>query len=174
MPVLPLVASRIVIPGLRSPDASAASIMLRAMRSLTEPEGLVFSTLAQISTSGLGLTRWIGTNWVPPMVSSTPLAAGTVTSTAVAPALTDPDPSNNEATQATTVEPEADPLTLLSIDGSSDRLRIVDPGSGAILSSRSITLSGEIIEGGNGLATHPATGDCGPCCGSPASSGASW
>ena len=40
------VGSTIVPPGLSSPDASAASIMRRAMRSFTDPPGLRYSTLA--------------------------------------------------------------------------------------------------------------------------------
>ncbi len=40
MPVLPLVGSMMVMPGLSLPDFSASWIMWRAMRSLTEPPGL--------------------------------------------------------------------------------------------------------------------------------------
>ena len=40
MPVLPLVASTMVPPGLSSPDASAASIIETPMRSLTLLAGL--------------------------------------------------------------------------------------------------------------------------------------
>ena len=40
MPVLPDVASTTVPPGLRSPDASAASMIATPMRSLTELAGL--------------------------------------------------------------------------------------------------------------------------------------
>ncbi len=40
MPVLPLVASTTVPPGRRSPEASAASSIATAMRSLTLAEGL--------------------------------------------------------------------------------------------------------------------------------------
>ena len=36
-----------VPPGRRAPEASASSIILRAMRSLTEPPGLTYSTLAR-------------------------------------------------------------------------------------------------------------------------------
>ena len=45
MPVLPLVASMMVFSGVSSPAASAASIMARAGRSLTEPPGLKYSSL---------------------------------------------------------------------------------------------------------------------------------
>ncbi len=92
-------------------------------------------------------------------VDVTTLVAGSVTNTAYAPALNDPDPANNEAVQVTTVLPGATTPTLLSIDGHSDRLRVVDAGSGATLASSTLTLAGEIIYGGNGLATHPATGE---------------
>jgi hypothetical protein len=47
MPVLPLVASTIVVrPGSIRPSASAASIIATPMRSLTEPPGLNISSLA--------------------------------------------------------------------------------------------------------------------------------
>ncbi len=88
----------------------------------------------------------------------TPLAAGSLTNTALAPALTDPDPTNNQAEAVTTVLPAAEAPSLLSVDGFSNRLRIIDPGSGATLDSTTLTLPGEIIEGSNGLATHPTTG----------------
>ena len=51
-PVLPDVGSMIVPPGGSAPDASAASTMRSAIRSLTDPPGLKYSTLA--STAG----RW--------------------------------------------------------------------------------------------------------------------
>ena len=47
MPVLPDVGSTIVPPGRSAPDFSAASIMRTAMRSLTEPPGLKYSTFAR-------------------------------------------------------------------------------------------------------------------------------
>src|SRR3954462_8337647 len=50
MPVLPLVGSTIVPPGLSAPLASAASTMRTAIRSFTDPPGLRYSSLA--STSG--------------------------------------------------------------------------------------------------------------------------
>ena len=53
-----------VPPGLSSPDASAASTILRAMRSFTEPPGLRYSTLARTvaatpSVTELSLTRGV-------------------------------------------------------------------------------------------------------------------
>src|SRR4051794_38995831 len=45
-PVLPEVGSTIVPPGRSAPEASAASIIRTAIRSLTEPPGLKYSTLA--------------------------------------------------------------------------------------------------------------------------------
>jgi hypothetical protein len=51
MPVLPLVASTIVVrPGSIRPSASAAAIIATPMRSLTEPPGLSISSLAKIPT----------------------------------------------------------------------------------------------------------------------------
>ena len=50
IPVLPLVASTTVCPGFKSPDRSAASMIFKANRSLTEPAGLKDSTLTYIST----------------------------------------------------------------------------------------------------------------------------
>src|SRR4051794_31110657 len=51
MPVLPLVASTIVVrPGSIRPSASAASIIATPMRSLTDPPGLNISSLANSST----------------------------------------------------------------------------------------------------------------------------
>src|ERR1700742_553449 len=54
-PVLPEVGSTIVPPPESSPAFSADWIIRRAMRSLTEPPGLKYSTLA--STSGPGPAR---------------------------------------------------------------------------------------------------------------------
>ena len=54
MPVLPLVGSRIVAPGVSTPDFSASSIIRSAGRSLIEPVGLRSSSLAQRRTSGDG------------------------------------------------------------------------------------------------------------------------
>src|SRR5262249_16713973 len=62
MPVLPLVASTTVWPGLSEPSRSAASITPSASRSLTEPSGLNASTLAyRLTPSGASLLmRTIG------------------------------------------------------------------------------------------------------------------
>lgn len=49
MPVLPLVASTTVCPGLSAPLRSASSITARASRSLTEPSGLKASILTHSS-----------------------------------------------------------------------------------------------------------------------------
>ena len=48
MPVLPEVGSMMTEPGFSRPVASASSIMALAMRSLTEPAGLKYSSLARI------------------------------------------------------------------------------------------------------------------------------
>src|SRR3546814_1424633 len=56
LPVLPLVASTIVSPGLSRPCCSAFSTMYQAMRALIEPEGFMNSSLANtpsISSSGV-------------------------------------------------------------------------------------------------------------------------
>jgi hypothetical protein len=56
LPVLPLVASTMVSPGLIAPVSSARSMMYLAMRALMEPEGLRNSHLANtpsISSSGV-------------------------------------------------------------------------------------------------------------------------
>ncbi len=72
--MLPLVGSTIVPPGRSSPLCSAASIMRRAIRSLTDPPGLKYSTLARTVawmpavtlrslTSGVLPTRLIIESW---------------------------------------------------------------------------------------------------------------
>ena len=69
IPVFPLVASMIVPPGLRRPSRSAASIMLRPMRSLTLPPGFSDSSFTSISAQffcGMRFSRMIG---VLPMTS---------------------------------------------------------------------------------------------------------
>src|SRR5687768_1034347 len=70
-PVLPEVGSTMVPPGLSSPDFSAASIIRAAIRSLTLPPGLTYSTLA--STSGLrpSATAFSRTSGVLPIRSVT-------------------------------------------------------------------------------------------------------
>src|SRR3990172_3405144 len=71
MPVLPLVGSTMVSPGLIRPSRSAASIMLRAIRSLMLPAGLCDSTLATTSAAPSWTTRLSRTMGVPPIRSST-------------------------------------------------------------------------------------------------------
>src|SRR5574343_374914 len=56
MPVLPEVASISVSPGLMSPRASAWTIIDRAGRSLTEPAGLLPSSLARMTLPRLSLS----------------------------------------------------------------------------------------------------------------------
>src|SRR5690349_3198366 len=68
MPVLPLVASTTVWPGLSAPDFSAASMTPRASRSLTDPSGLNASTLANRFTP-VGPRRLMRTTGVRPTVS---------------------------------------------------------------------------------------------------------
>src|SRR5690606_22604842 len=67
MPALPLLASTTVWPGCRAPLRSAASIMARAMRSLTEPPGFADSSLA--CRPPPGASRRSDTTGVLPMVS---------------------------------------------------------------------------------------------------------
>ena len=55
-----------VPPGLSSPDFSAASIMRKAMRSLTEPPGLKYSTLASTVAWMPAVTLWSLTSGVLP------------------------------------------------------------------------------------------------------------
>ena len=47
---------------------------------------------------------------------------------------------------------------LYSISRDDDLLRIVNPSTGGTISSVPITLAGRIVSFGNGLATHPVTG----------------
>ena len=51
MPVLPLVGSMMTESGVSRPEASAASIIARAMRSFTLPAGLKASSLARMTAS---------------------------------------------------------------------------------------------------------------------------
>src|SRR5215212_1096615 len=71
MPVLPDDGSRMVWPGASRPSFSARSIMARAMRSFTEPNGFWLSSLARMRTSALGESRLTSTSGVLPMRSST-------------------------------------------------------------------------------------------------------
>ncbi len=70
MPVLPLVGSRMVQPGVSRPSFSACSIMWSAGRSLTEPVGLRSSSFAQIRTSSEGESRGRRTRGVLPTAAS--------------------------------------------------------------------------------------------------------
>ncbi len=70
MPVLPLVGSRMVQPGVSRPSFSACSIMCSAGRSLTEPVGLRSSSLAQMRTSSEGERRGRRTRGVFPTAAS--------------------------------------------------------------------------------------------------------
>src|SRR6266481_2470385 len=47
---------------------------------------------------------------------------------------------------------------LYSVSRDDDFLRVVDPSTGHTISSVPITLAGKIVSFGNGLATHPITG----------------
>ena len=69
MPVLPLVGSRIIVSGPSTPASSAASIMLRPMRSLTLPAGLKNSSLAATVATAPSAMRLIRTNGVLPISS---------------------------------------------------------------------------------------------------------
>src|SRR5215210_6742848 len=66
MPVLPLVGSSSSRPGSSSPDASAASIIALATRSLIEPVGFWPSSLAYRCTDGFGASRASSTSGVLP------------------------------------------------------------------------------------------------------------
>jgi hypothetical protein len=70
MPVLPLVGSRMVAPGVSRPSACAASIMASAGRSFTEPVGLRSSSFAQTRTCAEGESRGSPTRGVWPRESS--------------------------------------------------------------------------------------------------------
>src|SRR5689334_12530273 len=65
LPVLPLLDSTMVSPGRSKRSRSARSIMYLAIRSLTDPDGLRYSSLTQIPST------W--TNGVPPIASKTVL-----------------------------------------------------------------------------------------------------
>src|SRR5579875_250662 len=76
MPVLPLVASTIVVrPGSIRPSRSAASIIAMPMRSLTEPPGLKASSLANsrapCADAGASSRRVISTSGVRPISCAT-------------------------------------------------------------------------------------------------------
>jgi hypothetical protein len=48
---------------------------------------------------------------------------------------------------------------LYSISRDDDLLRVVNPSTGSTISSVAITLAGRVVSNGNGLATHPVTGE---------------
>src|SRR5919206_4419405 len=66
MPVFPLVGSSRRRPGSSSPEASAASIIAFATRSLIEPVGFWPSSFAYRRTDGFGARRGSSTSGVPP------------------------------------------------------------------------------------------------------------
>src|SRR6185437_3721033 len=70
-PVLPEVGSTIVPPGLSFPSRSACSIIARPIRSLTDPPGLRYSSLARIRACPGGERRSSRTMGVPPTSSRT-------------------------------------------------------------------------------------------------------
>src|SRR3954453_6686434 len=70
IPVLPLVGSRMVSPGVSFPSFSAASIILIAARSLMEPVGLWSSSLAHSRTSEVGDRLGSPTSGGPPREST--------------------------------------------------------------------------------------------------------
>ena len=69
IPVFPEVPSTIVPPVLSNPDASASSIILTAIRSLTELPGLKLSTFANTKASISLVMVFNLTSGVFPMVS---------------------------------------------------------------------------------------------------------
>src|SRR5215475_3829044 len=70
-PVLPEVGSTIVPPGRSFPSRSACSIIARPIRSLTDPPGLRYSSLARIRACPGGESRSSRTIGVPPTRSRT-------------------------------------------------------------------------------------------------------
>src|ERR1700722_3876947 len=70
MPVLPPVASTMVIPARRSPRRSASSISATASRSLTLPAGLRISSLATMRAPRPRPMRESSTNGVAPTVAA--------------------------------------------------------------------------------------------------------
>src|SRR3954471_24176753 len=70
MPVFPLVGSSSSRPGSSSPEASAASIIALATRSLIDPVGFWPSSLAKMRTPSLGERRCNSTSGVLPTRSS--------------------------------------------------------------------------------------------------------
>ena len=68
-PVLPLVGSTMVPPGFSSPARSARSTMARPIRSLTDPPGFRYSTLASRVGASPRPSRESRTSGVPPTTS---------------------------------------------------------------------------------------------------------
>ena len=68
--MLPLVGSRMVLPGCSVPSFSAASIIAMAARSLIDPVGLWSSSFAHSRTSGDGDSDGRPTRGVPPCEST--------------------------------------------------------------------------------------------------------
>src|SRR5438132_1026907 len=72
MPVLPEVASRIVLRGVSAPDASPSRIIRAAARSFTDPPGFCHSAFAYSSTPGVSRSKVCRrTSGVRPIMSST-------------------------------------------------------------------------------------------------------
>src|SRR5262245_34240627 len=78
MPVFPDEGSRMRWPGLSVPSFSAASIIARAMRSFTDPNGFWLSILARMRTRGFGLSALTSTSGVLPIMSSAEPNAGAI------------------------------------------------------------------------------------------------
>ena len=71
MAVLPLLASKTVLPGVNWPAASARSIIIKPIRSFTEPPGFRDSSFTRNSTPGAGFIRLMRTSGVFPTSSRT-------------------------------------------------------------------------------------------------------
>src|SRR5437870_4409472 len=69
IPVFPEVGSRMTLPGVSFPSASAAWIIRSAIRSFSEPVGFWPSSLAHSFTPGRGERRWMPTRGVSPTAS---------------------------------------------------------------------------------------------------------
>ena len=52
---------------------------------------------------------------------------------------------------------QAQGLTLYAVSSGDELLRVIDPFSGATLSSVTITFAGDIVDGATGLARNPVT-----------------
>ncbi len=67
--MFPEVGSRIVLSGVSSPEASAASTIASAIRSFVEPVGLLPSSFAHRRTPGFGDIAGMATSGVLPIAS---------------------------------------------------------------------------------------------------------